>query len=450
MALRLGGITSGMDTDSLMFQLMAVERRPVTLLNRQKDTFQTRLDAWTEIRSRLDALQPRLKDLKAASSFTARSAAVGDSALFTASADSTAAVGTYQIEVVQMAAHKIFQGTPASVVSDPNAALGVGQLQVVARDAGGASVTKTIDLDGTKSLQAVANEINAWTDTQLKARVAQIRSGEYELVVEETRTGSAYDFTISQTAGSVFNGFAVTQAAQDAVVKVDSLQYQRSANTISDVIAGVTLNLKKIGGPTSLDVTRDTQKAYDTIKALVEAYNGLTDAVAKHSAYDAVKKARGPLLADSALSGMVSRIRSTLAGVVSAAAQEANSLAMIGIKTEYKTGHLVIDETELKDKLADFGSDIQTLFQDASQGLAVLAEGVVQDYTGSAGLIAQSQETLTKNLDRIADKVTFFEQVILPQKEKRLRQQFTRMEQMMAQFQGQGAWLQSQLAAMGG
>lgn len=450
MALRLGGLSSGLDVDAVVSQLMAVERRPVTQLTRRQNTYQAQLNAWNEIRSKLDALEAKLADLKAASNFTARSATVGDTALFTATADSSAAVSTSQVEVVALATYKMYQATPAATVSDPDAALGTGTLEIVAKDSAGAAVTKTINLDGSKSLNQVAAEINGWTDTELTATVAQVRTGEYELVVQETRTGAAYDFTVTQTAGTVFGAINVNQAAQDAHIKVNNIDYWRAGNTITDVLSGVTLTLKQEGGPTSLDVAKDTKKASDTIQAFVDAYNAFVDTVNKHSRYDADTKTRGPLVADVGVSGLVNRVRSALTRVVGAAAEEVNSLNMIGVKTDYKTGHLEIDQAKLTDQLENYASDVQALFQDASEGLAVATHDLVSTYTGSTGLISGTESSIQKQLDSIGDKIRFLEDVILPKKEARLRQQFTRMEQALSHFQTQGAWLQSQIANMGG
>ena len=62
MALSASGLGSGLDINSLVSQLMAVERQPLTAMARKEASFQARLSAFGQIKSSLSALQTAAND----------------------------------------------------------------------------------------------------------------------------------------------------------------------------------------------------------------------------------------------------------------------------------------------------------------------------------------------------------------------------------------------------
>ena len=76
-------------------------------------------------------------------------------------------------------------------------------------------------------------------------------------------------------------GFTEIQAGANASITVDGVTITPSSNTVDDVIAGVTLNLKKAAPDTTvtLSVARDYEKVKETISGFVTAYNDVIDAI---------------------------------------------------------------------------------------------------------------------------------------------------------------------------
>jgi len=101
--LRISGISTGYDTAQLIEQLMAVERRPVLLMQKQQSQIKTRSDAWRDVASRLSSLKSKAAALKSTSVFNVKSVTSSADKTVSAAADSAAATGTYKVWVDRLA-----------------------------------------------------------------------------------------------------------------------------------------------------------------------------------------------------------------------------------------------------------------------------------------------------------------------------------------------------------
>jgi len=144
-------------------------------------------------------------------------------------------------------------------------------------------------------------------------------------------------FTETTAGGSISSGLALldsstfmeTQAAQDSMIKIDGYPpgddtdpntwIRRSSNSISDVIAGVTLNLhgatgNDADGYNSVEVTlnRNTVNLKDKMQAMVDAYNAVIKLIDEKTAYNKEEKKSGVLSSEYSLSSIKSLIRTPL------------------------------------------------------------------------------------------------------------------------------------------
>jgi flagellar hook-associated protein 2 len=108
MGLSIGGLISGFDTESIISQLLDIERRPILQLKQREGDYQVQLTAYGSLQSVLSSLKAGSVKLDNTGSLTKFSATSADTDLFTASADDSATVGSYNITVEQLAlAHKV-------------------------------------------------------------------------------------------------------------------------------------------------------------------------------------------------------------------------------------------------------------------------------------------------------------------------------------------------------
>lgn len=457
--LKLGGIASGLDTEGLINQLMSIERRPVNLLQQRQDKMSTEASAWRDLNTRLLNLQSRLSDLAALSSsvWSAKRVSVADQSVFTATADTTAQPGTYAINVTSLAKATTWESTRNSI-ADPTAALGQTGTMTVS---GGPGNGKTIAVAGTDSLNGIAAKINADSTLGFTASVLQVNLGDYRLVLAG-RNGAANDFSLTDSAGAVAaylqidagTGLKVDTAANGAMT-VNNIAFSFADNTVTTAIPGVTLSLLK-PGTTTAAVSSDTQKAVDAVKAFVDQYNSVIDFIGQLTSYDPKTKKAGPLFGESLVTSIQFSLSRQVQDTVAGLPVASNALAMVGITTEKftpgntVTGKLVFDSVKFTAALQNDPNTIRQLFNanGASQGVAVRAQQWLQSYTQSGGLVLGQASTIDREIVDVKGRMSYLNDVILPMKEQRLREQFSNLEKAMSMFQNQGAWLSQQLSSL--
>ncbi len=461
--LKLGGIASGLDTDGLIKALMAVERKPVTLLEQKRDKLTTQQNAWRDLNSRLLNLQSRLADLKglATSTWKAMKTSVSDQTVLSASAEAGAAEGTYKVDVLWLAEATAWQSGPAH---DPNVDLHQDGNIKVWVPSGGAGDGEIIDIDATDSLNDIAAKIN--NDSArlggLKASVVKVNATEYKLVVTG-KQGAANHFELQDDGASTVASFTglspaggpPVSLAMDANVRVNGVMVTSETNNVT-VASGVTVNLLTMG-TSSVTVSKDSQKAADAVKAFVDQYNSVIDLINQQTSYDSKTKKAGSLFGNGTVNSLESTLAQKVMDEVSSLADGVNALASIGISTEKFTsgntlsGKLTFDTAKFIEKLKadpEAVSKIFNLDDGLNQGIAVRTHAWLEQYTKSKGFVLNQVDMIDDQLDTIKDRITQYDEVILPMREDRLRAQFTALEKAMTMFNNQGSWLNAQLSSL--
>jgi flagellar hook-associated protein 2 len=100
------GIGSGLDVNSIVSQLVSLERRPIENLQVKAATLQTRLSGIGQLQGALAGLQDAAKKLATPSTYDAMSVTSSDSASVTAalSSGSSPSLGTFSVAVTSLAA----------------------------------------------------------------------------------------------------------------------------------------------------------------------------------------------------------------------------------------------------------------------------------------------------------------------------------------------------------
>ena len=90
MSISVGGLVSGLDTNSMIEQLLELERQPIVKLQQKEAAYQVELSAYGSLKGILGSLQSAVEDLYPVNNLTRFSAVSGDADLFTVSADENA------------------------------------------------------------------------------------------------------------------------------------------------------------------------------------------------------------------------------------------------------------------------------------------------------------------------------------------------------------------------
>ena len=104
MQFQLAGLASGFDWRTMIDQLMAIERIPQNALRDEQEDNRDQITALNQLSAKLTTLDARLGDLKTSSLYNSKATSLSDENLnISASADTSAVLGTYQFSVTQLA-----------------------------------------------------------------------------------------------------------------------------------------------------------------------------------------------------------------------------------------------------------------------------------------------------------------------------------------------------------
>lgn len=411
MAIASPGIGSNLDVNGIVSQLMTIERQPINDLVKKEASFQAKLTAYGSLRGALSSFQSSVSALNSPLKFTSIKASVGDSAIATASASSIAASGTYNLEVTSLArAQSLVSGAFTNVTD----AVGTGQLTFQFYDTSTGTVNSsmpatTVTIDSAhNSLAGVRDAVNS-ANAGVTATIINDGTGN-KLVFTSNSTGTANSLKISVTdndgnntdnsglsqlaydpAGSAGAGKNLTQsqAAQNAVLKVNGLTVTKSSNTVTDAIQGVTLNLlSTTTAPTTVSVARDSSSVSSLVDSFVKAYNDLNKTIGDLTSYDPSTKQAGLLQGDSTTRNIQQRIRSLLGNSIMGVDGSMTNLSAIGVSFQ-KDGSLALDTTKLQNALNSNPDSVTGLFAafgKSSDSLVSYISSTTKTQPGSYGL----------------------------------------------------------------
>jgi len=463
MALNAPGIGSGLDVKGILTQLMDVERRPLLTLARKEALFQGQLSVYGQIKSTLSSLQAAAQKLSSSGTTPAYKATSSDTGAYTATASSGAVAAAYAVTVTQLAqAQKIL----ANGQTSGTAAIGSGAATTLTIEFGtisggtfdsgtgtwsGASFTVntakaavTVNIGSTNNtLEGIRDAINAANGGLTATIINDGAATPYRLALASKDTGVANSLKVTVAGDATLQGLLgydpagtqnlrQTQAAQNAQLTVDGVSVSRATNTVTDVVAGVTLTLLKSGtGATTLTLQRDSSVLRAALEGLVKAYNDLNKTVG-----DATAK-KASLQGDAATLSIQRQVRSTLGATYGTGAYQA--LSHLGIAFQ-KDGSLAVDATKLQAALDAQYADVASF----ASALGTAVDTLARNFLGGSGLIASRTDGINRSINTIGARRGDLEQR-LAAIEKRYRAQFTALDTMIASMNKTSAFLQQQL-----
>jgi len=378
------GLASGIDTNALVESLMQLERAPITRFQIQRAGFNNRINAWTAITTKASEFRTAVDAVSDQSDFDAFVGveSTDDDALGVQLTGSPA-TSSVTLNVIQLAAtHQVAAGS----FSTSDALVGAGTFSIT--DATG---TTDFATNETTTLAELAQQINA-SSLNLNATIIQVNDTDQRLMLTASDSGADATFTIGGDLGS-FASVDVVAAGADAIARigdpVTGLDITRSSNIFSNVIEGVTLDLKQAGtGSVTVSVTRDSEAAVSAVTSLVEAANGLLSEVARQTAFNPDTNTSSPLTNDATARNLVNNLRATLGNVVNGSATVGH-LGALGIELT-RDGIYSIDESKLRDVIDNDFDSVAALFA---------RTGTISDpratYLGATGLsVAGSYEVV--------------------------------------------------------
>jgi flagellar hook-associated protein 2 len=430
----LTGLTSGIDTAALVSSLTAAERQNVTNVEAKKSAQQAKQKQITTLSDKLKTLQTKAQTLSQQSKLTTPKGSSTNEDVVTISASGQASQGSYDVRVAALAKAERSYST-SFAAKDAAGLFGTGTLQIAV---GSNSVDIAVTSDDT--LESLAGKINSATG-DVQASVFNTGSG-YRLQVVGQKTGTTNGITFNETGTSL--GLSAPQAevvtASDAKVSIDGFVVTSASNSISDVMSGISLELKGVtedavydsgtnsisgGSATSIDIKKDTASLKTSINDFVTSYN---DVMTNLNTLNGTSP-------DPTLLSVTQKLRTALSSTVSGLSSNLDSLAEIGIATN-KDSTIRLDSAVFDKRASDDFQGVVNLFATVGtrKGVGDVFRSAIDDLTRTGtGVLAAKTDALAAATKRFSEQITKMNARI-DANEARLKKQFAAMEQAISKM----------------
>lgn len=441
------GIGSGIDLQGMLDKLKAVDKLPIVNKQAKQVEYKSQLAEFDTVNTKLLALKNAALSLSLNDTFDSKSITSSDESVLTATGNSSAAAGNYDLTVTALAKKNSWQSSGVEARDS-----------AIASAAGNFSYT----IDGTQTSVAVTENMTleelmtAINDDEdnpgVTAAIMDDGSGgsdAFHLVLVSDETGEDNAVTIdSNDTDLTFNEIQAA-GTLDAQFTLNGISYQRGSNKVDDVITGITLDL--VGeGSSIVKVSSDTSGISDKITALVDAYNDAMTEISTNAAYDEETKESGLLSGLSAFTGIKSQLNNILFGSIDGLAGKYNSLIDLGL-TYNRDGSISIDEAKMNNALAENPDSVKELFVGTSDGsvdgLAARLDDQLGFLTKYHGLIDNEKARVQSSMDRLDDQIKSAQER-LDAKYETMAKTFGELDKFMNSMEAQGTALQQQIDSL--
>ena len=465
------GIGSGLDINSIITQLVAVERVPLTNLQTESTSLQTRLSTYGKMKSAMSALRDAAAALAKADTWGQTTGSSSDASAVGVSTTTSTRAGQYAVEVQRLASS---QSNVTATYASADSLVGEGTLHIQLGTWNSNQTTFTaagaaVDISAgppAQSLAQLRDKINA-SNSGVSASVLTDASGA-RLVLRSTATGAANGFKLSvdDIDGNNIDGVGLSAlafdpsagiltmaqalAAANASATLNGLPISSASNTLTNLVDGLTVTLNKVtSAPVQLTAAQDTPAIRKAMDTFVSAYNDLNKLITDQTKYDPGNKKRDNLQGDSAALSIRTLMRNTL-GTSSGASSVFARVADVGLDVQ-SDGSIKVNEAKLSSGMANL-AEINKLFSNAdlvtpaNNGLGLLMRNMGDQMLSTDGTLKTRQDGLQKRIDlnrtrqeKLTDRIADVE--------KRLRAQYTALDRQMASLNGLSGLVTQQLNA---
>lgn len=457
MSINFMGSYSGID-QTMIDQLMAIEKRPLVQMSERKTTMESQKNAWNDVRTRLNNLFEKIKVLQNSDTFSSMKATGGESATITTSKNSPE--GVYEISVQQLATKtSVIGGKIVEASGDSTKALGLtGKFSIN----GTTEKPNEIEITEADTVRTVADKINSISkESGVRASIIDNR-----LVLNNVDTGNKA-ITLKNEMGTVLDnlGLGDTLAnkrqeilGQDAKFKVNGVEVIRDSNTVKDVVEFTTINLTKaheVGAFDTITISKDTSKVEEAVKGFVDQYNStmtfISDQLKAGSPDDGGEK-RGTLASDGSLMRLQSSLRTMVTSSLSNENTAIKDLSQLGVSTVDRFGQLTFDASKLKEKLEENPVEVQNFFLSKNSegkdiGFVPKINSYIDSFSSSTGIIKGKTDSFERSIKEVNKQVDAFT-LRMERKEQYYISMFSKLDTAMMEAESQMGWLTSQISAL--
>lgn len=447
--LSISGVGSGLDIQGIVSQLVQAEGAPRrNLLANREASYEATLSGLSKLKSAASELSSAAFDLRSLDTFRTRAVSSSNEDIVTATATPGTALGSYEIEVGQLATA---QKQASTGFADSTATVGSGQLTFDT-----SSSSFSVAVAAGDSLADIRDKVNgASTNDSVRASILNVDDGaggtEARLVFSARETGTANAVTVTATDddGNNTDAAGLSQlasanltelsAAQDAQLTVDGMAVTSSTNLVEGVVEGMTLNLNQAAPGTKVDVAVESDNApvLEALNSFVEKYNALNNTYRNLTSYDAETEQGGVLQGDATANGINRGLRSLLGDNMGTGTID--NLSEIGIQID-SDGKMTLDESVAENALNSDSQAVKDFLTDPADGVSQQVDDLLKPYLSFDGIFDNRTDSLNRSIDRIEDKRAALDRRMDNYQES-LTKQFTAMDKIVQNMQSSASYL---------
>lgn len=477
------GIGSGLDVESIITKLVALEKQPLKTLQTKATLESSQITEFGKIKSQVSDLADAATAMSTALSWQSKTASSSNAAAATVTVTSAAGATSFTLYVDSLAKQQSVAS--ATVATGSTVGEGTLTLQLGTWASGGSSfapgAASSVDIavTATDTVATLAGKIN---QANMGVVATVFNDGTQErLLLHSKNTGAAAGFRVQATvdadanttdslglsrfafdpAGGATFGMAdpaiPIQYGEDAKARINGLAVTSASNTLTGNLAGVTINLlatttsnygqvNEVKAPVNMRVSEDVTVAVKNVQAFVTAYNALATNLTSLTKYDASTKSASLFQGDSTILGIQSVLRS-MAGSISAGSSAYTRLSDVGLERKLD-GTLSINTAKLS-AAANNGTELQKLFttdnsNTLTNGFALKFKNFSQGALAAGGSVANKAIALQKVLDNNTKEQTRIN-TRAATVEENLRKQYSALDARMASLTALSSYVSQQV-----
>lgn len=441
--MQVTGLASGLDTNQIISEEMAIYQQPVTNLQNQQSGLTAMNKQLTSIQSELQTLSSDALAVGDPTLFmTQQSVTSSDTTRVSATSATGAGVGGYQVSVSQLANSAQATYSFASPASDEPVTVGTGSYTITAGE----------------SIQDFVDSINSDQNGSVYAAATNNNT----VVFSSRQTGASSSVAVSDSGSAL--GLQSSKPGQDALFSVDGTNGSSSSNTVTNAIGGVTLTLTGVtttSGPITINVgapAPNQANISSAINTFVTQYNKVISDIQTQLAQQPSKTdpTQGTLYGDPGLQDLLTSMRSMMYSAGSGLPAGAATMDDIGVSTGATTGNgaesasalagnLQLNATTLANMLSSNASGVKSILSSWSSSFV----GLVDNASDPGGTIASRITGDNSQISNLGNQISSM-QSALTDKQNFLVQEFAQLESALSSNQSESSWLTSQIASLPG
>ncbi|HQJ74367.1 MAG TPA: flagellar filament capping protein FliD [Bacteroidota bacterium] len=431
--------------------------KPLTTLNTKKDTYTKQKTAVNNIKTKLSSLSSVLSDLKATGSlskFNSNTVTSSDESVLTVTSTGISYAGNYLINVKQIAKYdKVLSGS--IIGTDKNSfSNGTQNLKITVGDS---EYDVKIDVSeedtNLSALRNIMNTINSSdAGTKVKATIIQDTDNTYRLVLTSKETGSKNAIQI-KGSNNLLNDLSLNNENDrelingnnggylyssidelNAIFTVDGIQMTRQTNKISDVISGVTFELKQAQSSdkyVNINITQDKSNVKALVDNFISKYNETINFLNQKVAVSTTGT-KSELTGDTTIIDLRQKLRSLVVGKIDGLNTDIDSLVDIGIVINSDGTLTLKDTNKFNSVLENDVNYIANIFN-SENGIATKLSSYINTYVKTNGILDNKVSNIDAQIKSIESKITTTTEQINKKTEK-VQEEYEKLLNTMIQL----------------